>query len=89
MADKSINGMKTQLNETESRAYRLLLWRIKCRLSQFYGSQKQAAKELGIDETQLSKILSGTVDCNCKLFFRLLNYSRLEISANVLLMGSV
>lgn len=74
--------MKTQLTSLESDAYRALLWRIKCRLSQFYGSQRKVAKHLGIDPANLSRILSGVTDCNSKLLFQLLNIVGMVIIAN-------
>lgn len=60
--------MKTQLSSIDSDAYRALLWRIKCRLSHVYGSQRKVAKLLCIDPANLSRILTGVTDCNSKLF---------------------
>ena len=63
--------MKTQLPSQFELPYSMDLWRIRTGLLRNYGSQKEVAKLLHLDEANLSKILTGVVDCNCKLYWLL------------------
>ena len=65
--------MKTQLNEQQSIIYSKILQHCSMQIM-ILGGQKKAAKELGIDPSNLCKYLSGVIDPNSKLFFKILDY---------------
>lgn len=67
--------MKYQLLPDEQLSYELLLARFRANLNFKFGSQKSAAVYLGVDPTYLSKVLSGVIDMNSKLFYKLLRCS--------------
>lgn len=75
--------MKKQLNEFETKSYEFDLWRIKCALSRKFGSQKKAAEVLGIDEANLSRVLSGLVDCSCRTYWQIFQYAGFTLLHNV------
>lgn len=67
--------MKYQLLPDEQHSYELLLARFRANLNFKFGTQKAAATYLGVDPTYLSKVLSGVIDMNSRLFYKLLRFS--------------
>lgn len=63
--------MKYQLLPDEQRSYELLLAHFRASLNFKFGTQKSAATYLGVDHTYLSKVLSGVIDMNSKLFYKI------------------
>lgn len=76
--------MKTLLPSQFELSYSKDLWRIRMGLLRNYGSQKEVSRLLNINEANLSKILTGVVDCNCKLYWLLCHMAGLWLSSEIL-----
>lgn len=74
--------MRTLLDDVLDEEYKLFLWRLRICLLDAYGTQKKAAEAIGIDPANLSKYLTGVVDCNSKLLFRMISLAHMVVIKN-------
>lgn len=71
--------MRTILQDDLDREYGSFLWRLRGALLDKFGTQRNVCTALGVDPSNLSKFLSGTIDCNSRLFFELLYLAGFQI----------
>lgn len=73
------NCMKIQLTDSESLSYSRFLAKLRTRLVRKFGSQKRVADKLCIDPANFSRIITGVVDCNSKLVFKMIELSGMVV----------